>query len=343
MKTKHVLILFSGLLAALPPSSAQEQQVSAPTALIVQLQSGKSKAHRTRIMAPPTIEKGAFLNMVDEQPVLDNAKNYKLFFIESPKDLAEALRAYSNDDLDGAKRRLARVRSTYAGFAGLPNNPATTAALTELSCNARSLDWSGLGKAAAGFPTPKKMLDASDRAKVAAAGILSKVSDDPATAEERKKEAEAAIDSAAKSPDVTSEVYTWLKYALGRALASKIPAAELQQGISKEHEQIASLAVDAYCEAAASAHGRFMEIPADAMHRAFSILWAMPGVRGYVPKARNMDKKVWNAAPYNFRDAVSLAYLLRNVYAPQLKDDNITKAASYYFNEQLNAKHAARK
>ncbi len=346
MKTKHVLILLSGLLAALPQLSAQEQQ-AAPTSttLTAQVQPNKGKARRIMIMAPPSVTKGAFLSVVsrDEPPVLDQTKNYKLFFIESPVDLANALRAYSNDDLSTAKRQLARVRSTYAGFAGLPNNPSTMAALMELSCNARALDWNGLAKAAADFPSPK-MLEAPDRAKVEAAAILGKVSDDPSTAEERKKEAEEAIASAVKFPAVTSEVYTWLKYALGRALASNIPAEEIQKGITPEHAEIASLAVDAYCEAVASSHGRFMEIPVDAMHRAFRILWAMPGVKEYVPKAKKkMDKKVWGAAPYNFRDAVSLAYLLRNVYAPQIKDEGISTASSLYFSEQLEAQKGDKK
>ena len=345
MKTKHVLILLSGLLAALPQLSAQQQTAPAPTMLTVQVQPNKGKARRITIMAPSSVTKGAFLRLVsrEEPPVLDQTKNYKMFFIESPEDLANALRAYSSDDLSNAKRQLARVRSTYAGFAGLPNNPSTMAALMELSCNARALDWSNLGKAAADFPSPK-MLEAPDRMKVEAAAILSKVSDDPSTAEGRKKEVEEAIASAAKSPAVTSEVYTWLKYALGRALASNIPAEEIQKSITREHEELASLAVDAYCEAAASSHGRFMEIPVDAMHRAFRILWAMPGVKEYVPKAKKkMDKKVWEAAPYNFRDAVALAYLLRNVYAPQIKDEGISTASSLYFNGQLGANKGAKK
>ena len=345
MKTKHVLILLSGLLAALPQLSAQQQAAPAPTMLTVQVQPNKGKARRITIMAPSSVTKGAFLRLVsrEEPPVLDQTKNYKMFFIESPEDLANALRAYSSDDLSNAKRQLARVRSTYAGFAGLPNNPSTMAALMELSCNARALDWSNLGKAAADFPSPK-MLEAPDRMKVEAAAILSKVSDDPSTAEGRKKEVEEAIASAAKSPAVTSEVYTWLKYALGRALASNIPAEEIQKSITREHEELASLAVDAYCEAAASSHGRFMEIPVDAMHRAFRILWAMPGVKEYVPKAKKkMDKKVWEAARYNFRDAVALAYLLRNVYAPQIKDEGVSTASSLYFNGQLGANKGAKK
>ncbi len=339
MKTIHVLVLFTGLFTTLPRSVAQEQQAPAPTMLVAQVQASKGKTHRMQILAPPSVTKGAFLRLVsrDEPPVLDQAKNYKLFFIETPADLAGALHSYSNDEFSSAKRQLARVRATYSAFAGLPGNPATMAALMELSCNARAMDWDGLGKAAADFPSPK-FLEAPERAKVEAAAILSKVSDDPATADDRQKEAEQAIASATKAPDTTSEVYAWLKYALGRALASKVPVAELQKGISAEHEKIASSAVDAYCEAVASAHGRFMEIPVDAMHRAFRILWAMPGVKSYASKAKKMDKKVWETAPYNFRDAVALAYLLRNVYAPALKDEALSSACSLYFNEQLSPK-----
>ena len=81
-----------------------------------------------------------------------------------------------------------------------------------------------------------------------------------------------------------------------------------------------------------------MEIPVDAMHRAFSILWAMPGVKEYMPKAKKMDKKTWDAAPCNFRDAVAMAFLLRNVYAPKLKDEAISTAVGFYYNDQLNTK-----
>lgn len=344
MKAKHVLILLSGLLALQSQLSAQEQG-PAPLVLTAQLQPNKSnKLRRIPIMAPPGAPKGVFLYQVsrEEPPVSDQVKNYKLFFIETPPDLAGAMRAYSSDDLNTAKRQLARVRATYAPFIGLPNNPSTTAALLELSCNARSMDWSELGKVVEEFPAPKS-LEASNRLKLEAARVLSHVSDDPGTAESRAKEAEDVISSAQRSNSVTSETYTWLKYALARALASNIPPAELQKGISERNAKVASQAVDAYCEAAASAHGRYMEIPVDAMHRAFHILWAMPGVRDYIPQARKMDKKVWGAAPYNFKDAVALAYLLRNVYAPALKDEAVTTACGFYFSEQLNTKKAPKK
>ncbi len=345
MKTKHVLILLlSGLLMLQSHLSAQ-QQGAAPLTLTVQLQPNKSnKVRRIPIMAPPGAPKGTFLYQAsrDEPPVSDQVKNYKLFFIETPADLANAIRTYSADDLNAAKRQLARVRSIYAPFNGLPNNPSTAAALLELSCNARAMDWAGLGKAVAEFPAPRG-LEPTDRMKLDAARILSLVSDDPTTAEDRRKKAEEAIAAAQKSSSVTSETYTWLKYALARALASNIPAAELQKGISEENVKVASQAVDAYCEAAASAHGRYMELPVDAMHRAFRILWAMPGVKAYMPKSRKMDKKTWDAAPCNFKDAVAMAYLLRNVYAPKLKDEAISTAVGLYYSEQLNTKKTPKK
>lgn len=332
-----------GMLAALPVATAQQPAASAAPRLWAQLQqTQKSKLRRMPILPSATGAKGEFLvELGEDTPTAFKAKDYNLFFIETPPDLAAALKDYSADNLD-ARRQLAKVRTKYAAFASLPGNPATFAGFIEISCTARAMDWKALGEAVDGFPSPR-MLDADGREKLSAARVLSKVSDDPATADERQKEAEAAL-SAAINPDRTSsEVYAWLKYALARALASKIPADELRQGISGDNVELASSAVDAYCEVAAAAHGRYMEIPIDAMHRAFRILWAMPDVKDFADKAGKFDKKTWNAAPHNFRDAVALAFLLRKVYAPNLKDEAITQAVGLYFNPSLGAQPAASK
>lgn len=328
-------MLLSGMLAAAPIVTAQQPAVQ----LFAQVQqSQKSKLRHIHILAPPEVAKGEFLWLDEgaDAPVSMKVKDFKFFFIETPKDLADALRDYSADDLD-ARKQLSKVRAKYAAFAGLPGNPATLAGLMEISCAARAMDWKALKKAVDDFPSPRFLNDAG-REKLAAARVLSKVSDDPATATARRKEAEEALKAAVDPTKASSEVYTWLKYALGRALAGNIPADELQKGISPDNAAIAGQAVDAYCEAVAAAHGRYMEIPIDAMYRAFRILWAMPGVKDFAAKTGRSDKKSWSAAPYNFRDAVVMAYLLRNVYAPELKDDAITKAAAFYVNTSLGVK-----
>ncbi len=333
-------MLLSGVLAAAPIVTAQQPAVQ----LVAQVQqSQKSKLRRIHILAPVEVAKGEFLWLDEgaDAPVSMKVKDFKFFFIETPKDLAEALRDYSADDLD-ARKQLSKVRAKYAAFAGLPGNPATFAGLMEVSCAARAMDWKALDRAVGEFPSPR-FLDAAGREKLAAARVLSKVSDDPATAAARQKEVEEVLKAAVDPTKASSEVYTWLKYALGRALASNIPASELQKGISSDNVPLAGQAIDAYCEAVAAAHGRYMEIPIDAMHRAFRILWAMPGVKDFAAKAGKLDKKSWNAAPYNFRDAVVMAYLLRNVYASELKDEAITKAAEFYVNPFLGAKASPQK
>ncbi len=340
MKTKNLMMLLCGMLVSLPAVTAQQPAVQ----LTAQVQkSPKSKPQRWAILAPAEVSKGAFLRMEpgEDVPTSYKVKDFELFFIETPSDLAAALKDYSSDDLN-ARRQLAKVRAKYAAFAGLPGNPAVFAGFIEISCCARAMDWKALGEAVDGFPS-RTLLDADGREKLSAAGVLSKVSDDPATADERQKEAEAALGAAVNPDKTSSEVYSWLKYALARALASKISADELRQGISAENVELANRAVDTYCEVAAAAHGRYMEIPVDAMHRAFRILWAMPGVKDFAAKAGKFDKKTWDAAPYNFRDAVALAFLLRKVYAPDLKDDSISRAADLYFNPSLGANPTASK
>lgn len=334
-------MMLSGLVAVLPAVDAQQPVASGAPKLWAQMQQ-KTKLRRMSILPSATGAKGEFLvDLGEDTPTAYNAKDFKLFFIETPSDLAAALKDYSADDL-GARRQLAKVRTKYAAFAGLPGNPATFAGLVEISCTARAMDWKALGEAVDEFPSPQ-MLGADGRARLAAARVLSKVSDEPATADDRQKEAEAALSTAGEPEKTSSEVYAWLKYALARALASKIPAEELRQGISAGNVELASRAIDTYCEVAAAAHGRYMEIPVDAMQRAFHILWAMPGVKDFAAKAGKFDKKTWNAAPHNFRDAVALAFLLRKVYAPELKDEAISQAAELYFNPSLGVKPAAGK
>ena len=344
MKATQFLIFLLAVCVGMPVLPAQEEPakpVVTVTALVQSQKSKSAKVGRMRLVPPPTVTKGQFAYMTPENEVATvPVKDCKVFVVETPADLATALREYAGDDLAAAKKHLAAVRRKYAPFAGLPNDPATRAALTELSCNARLLDWEGLDKAVDGFPYPK-FLGQEERALYEAARILSRVGGDPAKADERAKEAQAMLDDAAKAPLLTSEAYSWLKYSVGRDLSDGISADELKGVISKDNESKASLAVDAFCEAAAVAHGRNMELPLDGLQRAFRLLWAMPGVKDYADKGKVMDKQRWNAAPPNFRDAVALAYILKSTYGVGEKDADLTGAASLFYNTMPDKKRPA--
>lgn len=343
MKLTNAIALLSVAVAGILPLSAQQAAPSPMLQAYAQVKNAKgNKLNALRLVPPSSVEKGvvAIYANPDQPPTEMRTKDFKFLMVLTPEDLAAATRSFAAGNLKDARRQLAAVRAKYTPFIGLPDSPALKAARMELECCVRMMNWEAVGKLVASSPDPA-FLPPEDRVELAAARLLSQVSDDAGTAAERQKAIESFLGDS-KSKTLNSEVYCWLKYALGRALASKIPAAELQNGIAASHEEAASLAVDAYCEAFASNHGRNAEIPVDALKRAFQILWAMPGVKQYALSVKQMNEKTWNDAPYNFRDAVALAYILENVAAPGLKDSNIQKAASLHFN-RLQGKKAAGK
>ncbi len=344
MKTSHLIFSLFALGACVLP--AQEQATPGPMLpAFAQLRTAKGDAvGRLHLVPPPQDSKGmvSYLNRSTRELTTVPLRDFKVLLAETPKDLAEALRAYKRGDLGEARGSLASARSKYNGFAGLPHNPAVRAVLTELVCDARLMDWSNLRKAVSAASSIRSGMEESDRAMVDAARLLCQVNDDPATAAERLKAVEEVLADAGKCAQMHTEPYSWIKYAQGCALAGQLSEAELRDGIPAEKEKLASLAVDAFCEAAAAAHARHMELPKDAMLRAFRILWAMPGVQQYAGEKAQMTKKVWAKAPYNFRDAVSLAFMLKNIYFGAGENDPLVdKAAGLFYNTMVDKKKPA--
>lgn len=334
--------VFASFLAAGAFASLSAQQTDPSTTLDVIIQPKNSKGMgAARLVQPPAVAKGVLRfvvlgNNVDPTPRDATTKDFKVFMIMTPPDLVAAQQTYAEGNLSAAKRQLAAVRSKYVDFAGLPDSPSVKAALMELRCLARLQDWNGLSKAVEAFPHPR-LQDSADRAVLDAARLLSQVSDDPATAEARQKEIAAMLADSGKMKALNSTEYGWLKYAQGRALASGIPT----DSVPEAKKSQASLAVDAYCEAAVCYRGGEMEIATDALLRAFHLLWAMPNVKAYAASAKNIDAKKWNEAPADFRDAVALANLLTTVIAPETKDNAVHQAAGLFVNTLEGKKPAA--
>lgn len=326
--------LFSGALYA------QQGDPSATLNALIQLKNSKSMA-QVRLVQPPAVAKGVLRLVplgqnVDPTPRDMQTKELKVLMIMTPPELAEARRVYAEGNLNSAKRQLAAVRTKYADFAALPNNPAVQAAAMELRCLARLHDWAGLGKAVEGFPHPD-LQDSGVRSVLAAARLLSQVSDDPATAAARLKEVEDMLAAPSKMKHLHSTEYGWLKYAQGRALASGIST----DSVPADKQAQASKAVDALCEAAVCYRGAEMELAVDALHRAFHLLWAMPGVKAYANAAKNMDAKKWGEAPVDFREAVAMAHLLTTVLDPETKDSAVQQAAGLFVNTQEGKRPAS--
>lgn len=341
MKATNVITLLLAATVGMLPLSAQEPAQT--TLQAIALAKNSKKPAKLVLVPPPSIAKGVFSyhDPTEPEPPVASTKDYRFLVIMTPAELVKAIRSYADDSLADAKKQLAAVRSKYAPFVALPNNPSMRAGLMELSCLARLQDWAALGDLAQNFPGGKAMLEASDRVLLDAAALLSQVTDSPAEAAELRKKIEAFLADSSKVSQLHSDGHVWLKYALGRCLAAESALTGQQKGgLTPEKEKTANLAVDAYCEAAMNAHGHNMELPVDAMKRAFAILWAMPGVKDYAASVKTMDKKQWTAAPHYFRDAVSLAYMLQNVFAPGIKDAAISQAAALHFNTAKGKKKA---
>lgn len=318
-----------GLAATAGIACAQQQAAPVQIKAYVQFDKGKPA-----IIAPKQANgKNLFIYVAQDQEMQGNAAKCKLFFIQTPADLVAASKTLKDRDFAAARKQLAAVKAKYAAWQGLPGDPSTQAALLELDAAIRQMDWEGLKGLVASFPHPD-WLESSDQVKLEVARVLSGISTDPAAAATLQASAEAVLKNREKV--LNSRDYGTLKYAIGLAQASQIPAEEIKETISEGNVQKANLAIDTLCQAAMSSHGSDMEIPVDAMRRAQALLWAMPGVRTYANNAGKMDRKKWNDAPADFRDAVALAYLIKNVYAPDSKDATLDRAASFFVNTKAS-------
>ncbi len=323
MKLFHVMTL--GLAAA--AGMAYAQQAAAPAQIKAYVQFDKGKP---TILAPKNANgKNLFVYVAQDQEMQGNAAKCKLFFIQTPADLVAATKTLKDREFSAARKQLAAVKAKYAPWQGLPGDPSTQAALMELDAATRQMDWEGLKGLVASFPHPE-WLDGLDQVRLEVARVLAGISDDPAAAPALQTAAETVLKNREKV--LNSREYGALKYAVGCAQAAQIPAEELKGTISAGNVAKANLAIDTFCQAAMSSHGSDMEIPVAAMRRAQALLWAMPGVKSYANNSAKMDRKKWNDAPADFRDAVALAYLIKNVYDPDSTDKSLDRAASLFFN-----------
>lgn len=312
----------------------QQQQNDGKLRAIVQF----DKRSKPQLVAIDTADGNKFTFTTQNGQMAGDASKCLVFVIQTPAELAEGQKLYSAKKYKEARKKLAACKTKYAAYATLPHNPVRQAALLEIHCAVAMLDWPGVKSLAASFPSKNMNKDmVSDVVTVHAAKLLGRITDNM-TAEEGAalaKDADALL--ANKSiKGVDGKIYGWIKYAKARGLAAGIPEDQIRnRSITPENSKRASQAIDAYCEAAVSSHGADPEIALDALIRAQAILWAMPGVKAYADAhPGKMDEKTWKAAPADFQDAVSIAYMILNIYSPGLKDERLEKAASFFYNAQ---------
>lgn len=326
MKLRNIIVV--GLAALAGFAGAQQPAAQQGLVAIVQV-SEKSKPTKVLVKGAAGKDTFKYFDRSREEDVQRKTTGLKLFFLQTPVDMAEAERAFTARDLSAARTQLAAVKKKYNGYLGLDRNPAERAAVLELECAAAQLDFAGLKSLVSSFPHAD-WLSAEDKGKYMAASILAKSGTGAAVADVDAEVQKLMGSGVGKT--LNGICYGWLKYAQAYATAAAIPAAEIDGSISEGNAATAHKAIDLYCQAASSSHGAAMELPVDAMKRAQALLWAMPGVKEYAAKAIPMDKKKWDGAPANFRDAVALAYIVKNIYGTTTPA--IDAAAKLFFNTQ---------
>ena len=329
MKSLNMLALGLAAVAAVP-MAVNAQEAAPKTKLQAYFVFGK-KAQRVPVVQ--AADKGKFIYMQEDQQMQMDVDKCAMFLLITPADYADALNDYRSADLAAARKKFADIKGKYAEYVGLPGNPATEAALLELDCAVRMLDWAAAKSLATSFPHAD-YLPEEDQLKLSVAKILGDI---PGGLDAQTAAIKALLESPA-GKKMGIESYGWLRYALGRAYEAKVPAAVLAASATPEQAAGLSKAVDNYCQAALCSHGTHMEIPVDAMQRAMRLLWAMPGVKEYAAGGA-MDAARWNSAPVNFKDAVVLAQLLKTVYttdggAKLEQKALVDELAKHYYNAE---------
>ncbi len=339
MKSLNMLALGLAALAAAPlATQAQEAPKSKMQAYVM------INKKAARVPVTQATGKGKFIFITNDQQMQMDVAKCDMFKLITPVDLGAALNEYQAGNLASAREKLAAVKAKYAEYVGLPGNPSSQAAMLELDCALRQLDWAAAKDLAEKISHPD-YLSEEDQATLAVAKVLGNITDTPG-ALDAQREAVAAVLKSEAGKKIGLKGYGRLRYALARAYEAQVPAEALAGTVSAEQAPDLIKAVDNYCQAALSTHGAAMEIPLDAMQRALRILWAQPGVKDYAAGGKEMDKARWAAAPVNFKDAVALAYLLKNVYttdsgATLSQKALVDEVAQYYYNAEKDKAPAA--
>lgn len=294
----------------------------------------------TQVVMERGDENGSFFYMQKGTDQLMSAKasSLKMFYIVTPAEMGNALRDYYGGEYDAARKEFAKIKKKYVSFAGLPGSPSTMAGLHELTCAVRMLDVAAAKDLSGSIPGAS-VLNGADAARVAAAQVFGMINDQPDSFAATRDAVEAAMKTHGRNLD--SESNGWLRYALARAAAAQVPAEQLQGTIAEDKVKAASVAVDFYCQAVMSMHGAQKTLPADALNRAMTLLWAMPGVKDYAAKVtKPVDKLQWQKAPTDFRDAVAMAHYLKTMYPAPASSPNALadELDAYYFNAKKGAK-----
>lgn len=336
MKIRNIVSLaLAATVGFAMPATAQDKKPSLTVHIAKKTKDGKpSKLGRMAIIGSTKAGYFTYQKDADTTPEMNIAKTFSTFYVVSPPALVEAMRLYAAEDFQPARAALHKVRKALTNWRGVPEGPFLRAYRAELECAVRQLDFAGAAEVVGDFPKDvEKILTDQDKVAANAVRLLHAATREggvgPAKIEENVK---TIVSKQGKF--VTPAQYGWLHFAIGAAYHATIPADQIASGaIAEEHKKNASKAIDAYCTAGVSSHGAQMELPLEAMKRAQALLWAMPGVQAEVKGFGHPTPQKFKKASQNFQDAVSLAYMLINVYGVEAEaNSTIAKAAKLFQN-----------
>lgn len=339
MNLRNIVTL--ALSAVVLGSFAAEAQDKKPTLTARAAKKGKEDSYgNIAILSSHKPGVYTYQKDADTTPEVNIEKTFSTFYVMTPPALVEALRLYAAEDFEAARKSLNSVRKQLANWRGLPEGPFLRAYRAELQCAVRQFDFAGAAAVVGEFPSDvEKILTPQDKVMGNAVKLLAAATRsggyDPAKIEENVNN---IITKQGKA--VTPTVYGWLHFAIGAAYQSTIPADQISSNsISEENKMKASKAIDAYCIAGISSHGAEMQLPLEALKRAQLLLWSMPGVQKEVAAFKQPTPSKFKKASQNFQDAVSLAYMLQNVYGVEADASSpIAKAAKLFQNTQVKKK-----
>lgn len=322
--TKSLLVLAASSMTV-AAQDANTEPLSVPAIVKLKIE---RKPQSMKVLAAEG--KNAFRYNTLEGPMIVRLKDCDTFFMRTPEDLAAALTDYQGNRLDAARTKLAQVKNKYAMMIGLPDNASATAAKLELDCAVRLMDWDAVKTLADKFPGKgdlgEGMPHRLDVAKLL--GLLSEAN----SADTIIEQAKPLLENKNK---LTLEELGWLQYALGRAYAAKIPAAELEAGrLSEESVPVANQAIDAFSTVVVATYGGKLELPADAAARAAILLFAMPDANAAAARIGKMrDEATLKKLPATLKDAAAMATIYQKLLNPGDNNEQLTQIASYFVNE----------
>ncbi|MBE6419692.1 MAG: Spc97/Spc98 family protein [Akkermansiaceae bacterium] len=339
MKFNHIVTL--GLAAFVGfslPADAQDKKIDVKAYYVKKAkEEGKNKSGKlSAVSIVSSTKPGTFVVKLneDETKEVKIKDDYSTFYVITPKELVEALRLYAAEDFAPAGKALHKVRKQLENWRGLPEGPYMRAYRAEVECAVRQLDFAGALAVVNEFPKDiEKLLTPQDKVMQSAVKLLAGATReggvDPTKIEDGIKTVMDKLGSA-----VTPAHYGWMYFALGAAYQSTIPADQISShNIAAEHKVNASKAIDAFCVAGISTHGAQMQLPIEAMKRAQLLLWSMPGVQAEVKAYGHPTPAKFKKQSQDFQDAVTLAYMLINVYGVEAPADSpLAKAAELYVN-----------